>query len=143
MRNHKLTNGRPKEIKCIPLGNGQFTTNPTEQQLIAFGCKEWIRPEPQPNCEEIFTENETQIISTWVEIPIVQPIWHEETNFQIKFTYKQLSTMYELTQSMTDYFSLCQPYEDMMGNCLYYIDEITDEDRITIEYFGGIIYDKN
>jgi len=142
MRNHKLINNRPKEIKYISLESGGGITNPNEQQLIAFGCKEWIRPEPQPNCKEIFTENETQIISTWVEITIVQPIWHEETNFQIRFNAEDLLDMLESVPQMIEYTAKLTTYKDMFYR-IFYVNYFNEGERELIEYYGGIVNEKN
>jgi hypothetical protein len=140
-RNHKLINGRPKEIKYIPLATSGGITNPNEQQLIDFGCKEWIRPEPQPNCEEVFTENETQIISTWVKLPIVQPIWHEQTNFQIKFTERNLRYMLGRDPYMAFYTQTLEDYEDLMGNVYFYVNRINDEELSLLKQYAEI-FDK-
>jgi hypothetical protein len=143
MRNYKLINNRPKEIKYIPLESGGGITNPNEEQLIDFGCKEWIRPEPQANCEEIFTENETQIISTWVEIPKIIEPWHEETNFQIKFRPMDLLELLKNHKAMIEYTDTLTQYTDMMENVYYYVNFFNEMERELIEYYGGIVNEKN
>ena len=68
--------------------------------------------------------------------------WHEQTNFQIRLTEKQLRYLFLEVPAMVMDFKSLEDYEDMMGNIYFYVNELSDEDRQLIENFGGVIESK-
>jgi len=139
----KLTNNQLITPDSIPLGRGQFITNPTDEEYIDHGYKEVIDIKPSfANYDKSYTELETQIVVSYIEVPIPEMAWHEDTNFQIKFTEKQLRYLFLEVPAMVMDFKSLEDYEDMIGNIYFYVNELSDEDRQLIENFGGIITER-
>ena len=139
----KLIDGKLATPDSIPLGRGQFITNPTNEQYIAHGYKEVIDIKPDfVNYDRIYTELETQIVVSYIEVPIPEMAWHEDTNFQIRLTEKQLRYLFLEVPAMVMDFKSLEDYEDFMGNIYFYVNELNDEDRQLIENFGGVIESK-
>ena len=139
----KITNNRLITPKLIDLGGGQFITNPTAEQYIAHGYKEVVDIQPIfANYEQSYTETDTQIIVNYVEVIVPMMAWHEDTNFQIRLTEKQLRYLFLEVPAMVMDFKSLEDYEDMMGNIYFYVNEWSDEDRQLIEKFGGVIESK-
>jgi hypothetical protein len=139
MRNHKLINNRPKEITYIDLKGGGRNICPNEKDLIAFGCKELVRPEPPTyNYNEVYEETDTQIIVSYVEIPIIETPWHKDTNFQIKFRPIDLIELLEEHKGMIEYTSTLKRYTDLMDNVYFYVNYFTDMEKELIERFATV-----
>ena len=89
-----------------------------------------------------FENIESQVYAYLVDFEYNGEIWHEDTNFQIKFTEKQLRYLFLEVPAMVMDFKSLEDYEDMMGNIYFYVNELSDEDRQLIENFGGIITER-
>ena len=138
----KLTNNQLATPDSIPLGRGQFITNPTDEQYIDHGYKEVIDIQPTfANFDKSYTETDTQIIVNYVEVVAPKMVWHEDTNFQIKFTSEDLLDMLEEVPAMVEYTKTLTTYRDMMFR-YFYVNYFVDMERELIEYYGGIINEK-
>ena len=135
----KLINNQLITPKSIDLGGGQFITNPTDKQYIAHGYKEVVDIQPTfANYDRTHTETATQIIVTYVEVVVPEMAWHEDTNFQIKFTTDDLLDLLEEVPTMIEYTKTLTTYRDMMFR-YFYVNYFNDMERELIEYFGGIV----
>ena len=138
----KLTNNQLITPQSISLGGGQFITNPTDAQFIAHGYKEVIDIQPTfDNYERSYTETDTQIIVNYVEVVAPEMTWHEQTNFQIKFTERNLRLMLGRVPDMVYYTNTLEDYDDMMGNVYFYVNNINDEELPLLKVYAEI-YDK-
>jgi hypothetical protein len=90
----------------------------------------------------VYEETDTQIIVSYVEIPIIQEPWHEATNFQIKFNSNDLLDMLKEVPAMIEYTHTLTEYRDMFYR-YFYVNYFNDMERELIEYYGGIINEKN
>ena len=135
----KLTNNQLLTPKAIDLWGGQFITNPTSKQYIAHGYKEVIDIQPSfANYDKSYTETDTQIIVNYVEVVVEHEPWHEQTNFQIKFTTDDLLDMIEAVPQMADYTNSLTTYRDMMHR-IFYVNFFNEGERELITYYGGIV----
>ena len=139
----KLTNNQLITPKSIDLGGGQFITNPADEQYIAHGYKEVIDIQPTfANYNQVYTETETQIIVNYIEVVVPEMAWHEQTNFQIKFTADDLLDLLEEVPAMTEYTKTLTTYRDMMFR-YFYVNFFNDMERELIEYYGGIVTERS
>lgn len=68
--------------------------------------------------------------------------WHENTDFQIKFTTEDLLDMIEAVPQMANYTNSLTTYRDMMHR-IFYVNFFNEGERELITYFGGIINEKD
>lgn len=69
--------------------------------------------------------------------------WHENTNFQIKFTPSDLLDLLKAHKAMIDYTDSLTQYTDLMDNVYFYVNYFNDMERELITYYGGIINEKD
>ena len=139
----KLTNNQLLTPKSIDLGGGQFITNPTNEQYIAHGYKEVVDIQPSfANYDKSYTETATQIFVNYVEVVVPPMVWHEDTQFQIKFTADGLLDLLEEVPAMIEYTKTLTIYRDMIFR-YFYVNFFNDMERELIEYYGGIVTERS
>jgi len=138
----KLTNNQLDVVTFIDHGNSR-TIGINAETAQQFGLKEIVDVKPNfYNYEVSYTETDTQIIVNYVEVVVPLEPWHEQTNFQIKITPLQNAYMNSLAPYMAQLTSTFIMHDDCMF-IYFYTDEISEEDKITINFFGGEINDKD
>lgn len=68
--------------------------------------------------------------------------WHEQTNFQIKFTADDLLDILEEVPAMIEYTKTLTTYRDMMFR-YFYVNYFNDMERELVTYYGGIVTERN
>ena len=123
------------------LNNGLFPNLPKN---LIISCGKCDGLDIICNCEVgkhlAIVENEiiigVEVWSDWVD-----PSWHEDTNFQIKFTADDLLDLLEEVPAMIEYTKTLTTYRDMMFR-YFYVNFFNDMERELLERYGGVITER-
>ena len=128
----KLTNNHLITPKSIDLGDGQWITNPTDEQYIAHGYKLVNRSEfPNYSFMETYEETETEITVIYAEV-ITPDIWYYNTAIKVKMNSDRFVAMVSEVNAIVPDVSR---NVSNFGITEIYLDVIDDEFRTLVTYF--------